>query len=289
MAIDSAWLCQFETHPDPRLQDADPRARRRSGTPSSSRTITSVPKCRTSPTSSAIHSACRAKRRRPTPRSSCSAACTSWRRRPPFCRRTRACCCPTSAAGCSLAATIDADQLREWKAEHPGAVVVSYVNTTAEVKAESDYCCTSGNAVEVVNSIPAGRGDSLPPRHVPRCARAARDGSREHPCVDGRMSRARRHRSRAHRSHQRAAHPGAEFLIHPECGCATNVVEAVSAGEIDPTGVHILSTEGMIRRPAESTATTFIVATEIGILHRLRKANPRRRSSRPTTARNAPT
>src|SRR6266704_2180006 len=59
---------------------------------------------------------------------------------------------PDLAAGCSLAATIDAEQLREWKAEHPGAVVVSYVNTTAEVKAESDYCCNSGNAVEIVNS-----------------------------------------------------------------------------------------------------------------------------------------
>jgi quinolinate synthase len=77
-----------------------------------------------------------------------------------------------------------------------------------------------------------------------------------------------------HISQQRAAHPGAEFLIHPECGCATNVVEAVSAGDIDPTGVQILSTEGMIRRPAESPANEFIVATEIGILHRLRKANP---------------
>jgi quinolinate synthase len=77
-----------------------------------------------------------------------------------------------------------------------------------------------------------------------------------------------------HISRQRAAHPGAEFLIHPECGCATNVVEAVSAGDVDPTGVQILSTEGMIKRPAQSSADTFIVATEIGILHRLRKANP---------------
>jgi len=77
-----------------------------------------------------------------------------------------------------------------------------------------------------------------------------------------------------HIAQQRAAHPGAEFLIHPECGCATNVVEAVSAGDVDPQGVQILSTEGMIKRPAESSASTFIVATEIGILHRLRKANP---------------
>jgi quinolinate synthase len=73
---------------------------------------------------------------------------------------------------------------------------------------------------------------------------------------------------------QRSLHPGAEFLIHPECGCATSVVEAVSAGDVDPRGVHILSTEGMIRRPAESDASTFIVATEVGILHRLRRAYP---------------
>ena len=180
---------------------------------------------------------------------------------------------PDLAAGCSLAATIDAKQLREWKAEHPGAVVVSYVNTTAEVKAESDYCCTSGNAVEVINSIPADREilflpDMFLGAHVRRVT------GREN--IHVWMGECHVHAGidPEHISHQRAAHPGAEFLIHPECGCATNVVEAVSAGDVDPTGVQILSTEGMIRRPAQSSADTFIVATEIGILHRLRKANP---------------
>jgi quinolinate synthase len=72
----------------------------------------------------------------------------------------------------------------------------------------------------------------------------------------------------------RAQHPGAEFLIHPECGCATPVVEAISAGAIDADNVHILSTEGMIQRPSQTDQDTFIVATEIGILHRLRRANP---------------
>ena len=180
---------------------------------------------------------------------------------------------PDLAAGCSLAATINAEQLLEWKDEHPGAVVVSYVNTTAEVKAESDYCCTSGNAVEVVNSIPAETDilflpDMFLGAHVRRVT--GRDNihvwmgeCHVHAGIDP-----------EHISLQRAAHPGAEFLIHPECGCATNVVEAVSAGDIDPTGVQILSTEGMIKRPAQSDADTFIVATEIGILHRLRKANP---------------
>ncbi len=183
---------------------------------------------------------------------------------------------PDLAAGCSLAATIDADQLRAWKAEHPGAVVVSYVNTTAEVKAESDYCCTSGNAVEIVNTIPADTEilflpDMFLGAHVRRVT--GRDN------IHVWMGECHVHAGITPDSiaEQRAAHPGAEFLIHPECGCATNVVEAVSAGDIDSSGVQILSTEGMIRRPHESSSDTFIVATEVGILHRLRKANPDKR------------
>lgn len=183
---------------------------------------------------------------------------------------------PDLAAGCSLAATIDGDQLREWKAEHPGAVVVSYVNTTADVKAESDYCCTSGNAVEIVNSIPAETDvlflpDMFLGAHVRR--------------VTGRknmhvwMGECHVHAGidPEHINHQRALHPGAEFLIHPECGCATSAVEAVSAGDVDPEGVQILSTEGMINRPRISDADEFIVATEVGILHRLRRENPTKR------------
>ncbi len=180
---------------------------------------------------------------------------------------------PDLAAGCSLAATIDADQLREWKAEHPGAVVVSYVNTSAEVKAESDYCCTSGNAVEIVNSIPADKEilflpDMFLGAHVRRISGRKNmhvwmGECHVHAGIDPEDIRL-----------QRAKHPGAEFLIHPECGCATSVVEAVSAGDVDPTGVQILSTEGMIKRPKNSPNDEFIVATEVGILHRLRRENP---------------
>src|SRR3954467_1705636 len=148
---------------------------------------------------------------------------------------------PDLAAGCSLAATIDAEQLRTWKAEHPGAVVVAYVNTTADVKAESDYCCTSGNAVDVINAIPADKEILFLPdmylgAHVRRIT--GRDNihvwmgeCHVHAGIDPENI-----------ALQRSAHPGAELLIHPECGCATNVVEAVSAGDIDPTGVQILST-----------------------------------------------
>ncbi|MGA9836679.1 MAG: quinolinate synthase NadA [Gemmatimonadaceae bacterium] len=180
---------------------------------------------------------------------------------------------PDMAAGCSLAATIDAAQVREWKAEHPGAVVVSYVNTTAEVKAESDYCCTSGNAVDVVNAIPVERSilflpDMFLGGHVRRVT--GRDN------IHVWMGECHVHAGigPAHIAAQRAAHPKAEFLVHPECGCTTSVLEAISAGDVAVDGVEILSTEGMIRRPAQSDADEFVVATEVGILHRLRRENP---------------
>ncbi len=183
---------------------------------------------------------------------------------------------PDLAAGCSLASMIDADQLRAWKAEYPGAVVVSYVNTTAEVKAESDYCCTSGNAVDIVNAIPADTEilfcpDMFLGAHVKRMSgreniRVWMGECHVHAGIDPEDIRLKR-----------SQHPDAEFLIHPECGCSTSVLEAMSAGEVDPEGVQILSTEGMIRRPGISDADEFIVATEVGILHRLRRENPAKR------------
>jgi quinolinate synthase len=175
---------------------------------------------------------------------------------------------PDLGAGCSLADTITAAELIEWKREHPHAVVVSYVNTTAAVKAETDYCCTSGNAVEVINAIPADREilflpDMFLGAHVRRMT--GRDNTHVW------MGECHVHAGIAH---QRAAHPGAEVLVHPECGCSTNVLEAMSAGAIPKEGVQVLSTEGMIKRPGISTSMSFIVATETGILHRLRRANP---------------
>ncbi len=183
---------------------------------------------------------------------------------------------PDLAAGCSLASTIDAEQLRAWKAEHPGAVVVAYVNTTAEVKAESDYCCTSGNAVEVINAIPADREILFLPDMF-LGAHVRRETGRGN--IHVWMGECHVHAGidPEHISRTRAQYPGAEFLIHPECGCATPVVEAIGAGAVDPHNVHILSTEGMIRRPAQTEQDTFIVATEIGILHRLRRENPAKR------------
>ncbi len=183
---------------------------------------------------------------------------------------------PDLAAGCSLAATIDAAQLRDWKEEHPGAVVVAYVNTTAEVKAESDYCCTSGNAVDVVNAIPADRDilflpDMFLGAHVRRTT--GRDN------IHVWMGECHVHAgiSPENIAAQRAAHPGAEFLVHPECGCSTSVLEAMSAGDVAADGAEILSTEGMMRRAAQSSADEFVIATEVGILHRLRRENPTKR------------
>jgi quinolinate synthase len=182
---------------------------------------------------------------------------------------------PDLGAGCSLADSITAEQLQEWKAEHPGAVVVSYVNTTAAVKAETDYCCTSGNAVEIVNAIPADQEilfcpDMFLGAHVRR--------------VTGRrnmhvwMGECHVHASISPRSmtSMRELHPNAELLVHPECGCTTGLLEASSAGDMDVKGMHILSTEGMMRRPGESDTSEFIVATEVGILHRLRRAHPQK-------------
>jgi quinolinate synthase len=184
---------------------------------------------------------------------------------------------PDLDAGCSLADSITADELRAWKAEHPGAVVVMYVNTSAEVKAETDYCCTSSNAVAVVEHIYREHGPDIEILFGPDMWLGAfveqRTGRRMH------VWSGECHVHAGIRPHDieatRAAHPGADFLIHPECGCSTSVMEYVAAGDIDSEGVHMLSTGGMLdyARHAEPGATA-IVATETGMLHPLRQAAP---------------
>jgi quinolinate synthase len=179
---------------------------------------------------------------------------------------------PDRDAGCSLADSIDAAQLRAWKAEHPGAVVVSYVNTTAEVKAESDYCCTSGNAVNVIRAIPPDREILfLPDMFLGSYLRQ----------VTGRPIQIWAGECHVHAAirparvdSMRACYPDAEFLIHPECGCVSSTMHFLASGAIAGANTHILSTEGMIRHADTSAASRFIVATEIGVLHRMRKANP---------------
>jgi len=181
---------------------------------------------------------------------------------------------PDERAGCSLADTITADQLRAWKAEHPGAVVVSYVNTTAAVKAETDICCTSSNAVEVVRSIPADTEilfcpDQFLGAHVQRVT-----GRRNmhiwmgechvHAGINGQDLKA-----------MVAAEPDAELFVHPECGCATSAMYLASEGIVPRERTRILSTGGMLDAARTTTAVKVLVATETGMLHQLRRANTR--------------
>jgi quinolinate synthase len=183
---------------------------------------------------------------------------------------------PDLDAGCSLADSITADQLREWKAKHPGAIVVMYVNTTAEVKAETDYCCTSSNAVRVVEHIRAHYGEDAEILFGPDMwlgAYVERVTGRRMHVWDGECHVHAGIRP-ADITAVREAHPGAEFMIHPECGCTTQVMEYVAAGDVDPERTHMLSTGGMLDFARGSDADTFIVATETGMLHPLAKENP---------------
>ena len=175
---------------------------------------------------------------------------------------------PDPDAGCSLADSITADQLRAWKAEHPGAVVVMYVNTSAAVKAETDYCVTSSNAVAVVEHIYREHGEDTEILFGPDMFLGAfveKRTGRPMWVWDGEC-----HVHAGIRpsdiSDMRAAHPGADFLIHPECGCSTSVMEYVAAGDVDAEGVHMLSTGGMLDYAHSATpGRTAIVATELAI------------------------
>ena len=186
---------------------------------------------------------------------------------------------PDLGAGCSLADSITADELRAWKAQNPGAVVVMYVNTTAEVKAETDYCCTSSNAVRVVEHIRREHGDGTEILFGPDMFLGAYV-ERE----TGRRMKVWMGECHVHAGIRpddigrvRAEHPGAEFLIHPECGCSTSAMEYVAAGDVDAAGTHMLSTGGMLAHARESDAEEFIVATETGMLHPLEQENPGKR------------
>jgi quinolinate synthase len=187
-------------------------------------------------------------------------------------------------AGCSLADSITADQLRAWKAEHPDALVVMYVNTSAEVKAETDYCCTSGNAVQVVEHIWAEHGEDTEILFGPDMWLGA-FVERETGIKDDPERRARFHiwdgECHVHAgirpddiSAMRAEHPNAEFLIHPECGCATQAMEYVASGDVDPEGVQMLSTGGMLNYMEQNPEGEYIVATENGMLYPLQQAAP---------------
>ena len=191
---------------------------------------------------------------------------------------------PDPDAGCSLSDSIDADQLRGWKAQHPGAVVVMYVNTSAEVKAETDYCCTSSNAVSVVEHIWAEHGPETEILFGPDMWLGS-FVARETGLTSDPERYARFHvwdgECHVHAgirpddiTRTRAEHPKAEFLIHPECGCSTQALEYVASGDISAEGVHMLSTSGMLEHVEANPDGEFIVATETGMLYPLQQAAP---------------
>ncbi|MEU8415106.1 quinolinate synthase NadA [Amycolatopsis japonica] len=180
---------------------------------------------------------------------------------------------PDARAGCSLADSITGDQLRAWKAEHPGAVVVSYVNTTAEVKAETDICCTSSNAVDVVASIPADQEvlflpDQFLGAHVKRVT------GRENMHIWAGECHVHAGINGAELAERASENPDADLFIHPECGCATSALYLAGEGAVAPERVKILSTGDMVHAARDTKAKSVLVATEIGMIHQLRKAAP---------------
>ena len=171
---------------------------------------------------------------------------------------------PDPDAGCSLADMVTAGQVKQWKAEHPNGIAVCYINTSAAVKAECDVCCTSSNGVQIINSIPAAHEVLFVPDFYL--------GS----YLKAQTKRANLHAWRGYcPAHVaitpesiddlREAHPDAEFLMHPECGCLTKCMDLAD---------QIQSTDAMVQYVKESSAHEFIVATDIGLLARLRKDNP---------------
>jgi len=180
---------------------------------------------------------------------------------------------PDPTAGCSLAATIQAADVRAWRATHPDGLVVAYVNTAADVKAESDYCCTSGNAVAVIKSLPL----DVPVLFLPDFFLGTYLKKVTGRPLDVWMGECHVHAglTKATLEQRRAEYPDAEFLVHPECGCVSSAMYYAEAeGDVAAGRMHIVSTEQMTERVRTSPARRYVVATETGVLHRLRKQNP---------------
>jgi quinolinate synthase len=180
---------------------------------------------------------------------------------------------PDLEAGCSLASSIDVEQLKQWKSEHPKAVVVSYINTTADIKAESDYCVTSSNAVRIVEKIPADKEILfLPDKYLGNYVQLVT--GRKLIIWDG-ACHVHEKIGTVEFSEIEDKYPNAEFLIHPECGCSTS---CMIKAKTSPDGhqMKILSTEGMMNHVKNSKSNEFVIATETGIIHRMKKIAPRK-------------
>jgi len=180
---------------------------------------------------------------------------------------------PDPSAGCSLAATIQAADVRAWRATHPDGLVVAYVNTAADVKAEADYCCTSGNAVAVIRALPP----DVPVLFLPDMFLGNYLRKVTGRPLDVWLGECHVHAGLTPETlaQRRDEYPDAEFLVHPECGCVTSAMYyAETEGDVAAGRMQIVSTEQMMRRARVSPARRFVVATETGVLHRLRRENP---------------
>jgi len=180
---------------------------------------------------------------------------------------------PDPAAGCSLSDSITVDELRRWKKEHPEAVTVGYVNTTAEIKSELDYCCTSSNAINVVNSIPKDKEILFLPDMFLGSYVSKMTGRKNMYIWAGECHV---HAGISSQDIQNKLEQlqNAELVVHPECSCTTPMLYDVAVGDYNNRQVQILSTEGMMNYVKNSPTQNFVIATETGILYRMRKQNP---------------
>ena len=179
---------------------------------------------------------------------------------------------PDSEAGCSLAAMVTADEVRRWREKHTGAVVVAYVNTTAEVKAVVDYCCTSSNAVKVVASIPEDKEVLFLPDFFLGLYIQRMTGRKLHLWMGECHVHAGIRPDDIHAMWGK--HPDAELVLHPECGCVSQCMLAIADGDLPAEKTHVLSTGGMVDYARSCQSKTTLVGTEVGMLHRMRKENP---------------
>lgn len=180
---------------------------------------------------------------------------------------------PDLSAGCSLSDSITVNDLRKWKKEHPEAISVGYVNTTAEIKAELDYCCTSSNAVNVVKAIPADKEILFLPDMF-LGSYVAKITGRKNMYIWAGECHVHAGISSADVNKKLDELANAEFVVHPECSCTTPMLFDVAAGDYKNRKVKILSTEGMMNYVKDSNSQQFVVATETGILYRMRQQNP---------------
>ncbi|MDP3779742.1 MAG: quinolinate synthase NadA [Nitrosopumilaceae archaeon] len=180
---------------------------------------------------------------------------------------------PDPAAGCSLSDSITIDELRRWKSEHPGAVAVGYVNTTAEIKSELDYCCTSSNAINVVKAIPENQEILFLPDMFLGSYVSKMTGRKNMYIWAGECHV---HAGISSQDIQNKLEQlqNAELVVHPECSCTTPMLYDIAVGDYNNRQVQILSTEGMMNYVNSSPTQNFVIATETGILYRMRKQNP---------------